>query len=404
MEFDATTLANALRGEEVARANLSATQAEYDRAQQLADRKNTGRTIFSALGNNAARARGRQQVSDLQPRLSEARKQAAETYGAKDLYSAELGADKLAYSRGRNEKQDALNAANTEYRQEQDTLNREWQEGAPNRALKLATNQQNLKKDNFSGSGTLYENLTTGDKITAFMTPSGPVDAAGSPISTDFTPVQSSGGSSGGGGRTAVGPKRDAVEHLNMRGAVDRIATTASSFNNDDHFELQSSMKRFKTKLALSLTPSQWEQFVEGEMKGKSDNIRNFLLQVRKLGARERNALFGSALTNTEYKSSETFSPAAQAVAMKEMMRRISLIDAEAVEGLENIDYVNKTGYGQKEYSALDEWEKEQKTPETSTSTEGLQTNANGWVLHEDAEGNQAYVNPNDPNQYEEVN
>jgi len=120
MEFDANKLAQALRGEQAAKAELSTQQAQMQRGQGLVD--NTpggGRNILAALSGNMDRQRGRELVADTRPRLKQATAQYADKYGAEKMFNAERQAADTAYSRGRDTDEDARQAEQQGYDREQ---------------------------------------------------------------------------------------------------------------------------------------------------------------------------------------------------------------------------------------------------------------------------------------------
>jgi hypothetical protein len=385
MEFDAKSLAAALRGEEAARANLAAMQDEQKQAQAMATRQNTGKTIFSALGNNAVRSRGMSQVKEIQPRLAKARQQAASTYGAKDLHNAARVAEQTEYSRGRDTASDqqsaaalALTAENRAIQEAQDAAalqltaeNRVTQEAqdaaalqltAENRASEQAAAQAKLdrelaaekakialEQERYDAKEVVRENALTASVAAAGETKrleaeeverevaQQEFENAQQLIENDLaTRIQDP--------TERAGAQKESFEHFSSRAAVDSIAKTAAEFTPEEVATLQGFRQRFGRQLAQAVIPNDFQQMIEGEYKTYTPRVKKFLNQVRSENAAIRHALFGAALTPTEKASGETHLLGATGLALDDIMLRLGEVDGKAVRGLQSLDNAYSPG------------------------------------------------------------
>ena len=367
MEFDAKSLAAALRGEEAARANLAAMQDEQKQAQAMATRQNTGKTIFSALGNNAVRSRGMSQVKDLQPRLAKARQQAASTYGAKDLHNAARVAEQTKYSRGRDTASDQQSAAALELTAE----NRAIQEAQDAAALQLtaenlASTQAAaqakldrelaaekakiaLEQERYDAKEVVRENALTASVAAAEETKR--LDAeeverevAQQEFEKEQKRIENDLATRIKDPTERAGAQKESFEHFSSRAAVDDIAQTVAEFTPEEVATLQGFRQRFGRQLAQAVIPNDFQQMIEGEYKTYTPRVKKFLNQVRSENAAIRHALFGAALTPTEKASGETHLLGATGLALDDIMLRLGEVDAKAVRGLQALDNAYSPG------------------------------------------------------------
>jgi len=335
MEFDANRLAQALRGEQAAKAELATQQAQMQRGQGLVD--NTpggGRNIFAALSGNMDCQRGREMVSDSAPRLKQATQKYAQRYGAEKLYNAEKQADQTQYSRDQDASQAAIQADNTRYE-------REWQGGALGRAVEQARQVNSLTANDFNGGGDVYEDTTDPSRTeVAFMTDKGPVDERGNPVNLDGMVKRdtSAGGGGGAGWRSRAAAEGEAYKLYNQRSGAAAASQIAQDFSSEDLAQLEDLQPRLARALAEAATPAAFTEMLKGEFSSVSPKMREFLNEINLGGSVLRNSLFGSALTTNEERNSNSFIANAPGIRLSAILRRLGTVDNTASRGLINLD------------------------------------------------------------------
>ena len=363
MELNTNDLASALRGEAAAKAQLNAQQAKMEQAQQLVNTAaptNQNRTIFDALNANMDRQRGREMQSATEPRLKQARARAAQTYGAGQIYSEGVRQENQGYSR----EQSRLKQAREKRIREQN-LTREDEQLATKQTREDSKNA--AARTEMRGDPTLFRNDTTGDELNVIMTDNGPVDSQGNRVNlAGFRKVDDANSKNAAyGGRSRAAAEREALNLYNRRSSVDSLASIALEFTDTEIKELQDIRSRLGKKIALAVTPQDFEQVVEGEFEGYTPKIKAFMNELRRGGAQLRNDLFGSALSKNEARSSEGFSSAAGGLSLSDIMLRLGTLDDRTVENLTNLDAAYNEDFStRRQYETMSAYRRRQKEGE----------------------------------------
>jgi len=397
MEFDANKLAQALRGEQAAQAELSTQQAQMQRGQGLVD--NTpggGRNILAALSGNIDRQRGREMVSDTRPRLKQATEQYANTFGAEKMFNAQRQADATAYS----QRQDT---AETARQAEQQVYDRGQTAGALGRTMAEMRAKRDLEGGDVQGRPVAFVNRNDpNDIITAFETGNqGYQTAEGRPLTDNYIPYEKEDGIADFGSRGGVSTIKNITANLDRIGQVDNAIKIAKDFTEDDFRTLTDSTELLKEGLKTAISPEQFDQFVKDNATSFSPRVRGFMEQVSFLSSAQRAELFGAALTALERADSQKYSPAATNAALDTIVRRLGLFDTDSRMKLRNV----KTATGRDievEYTALADFNASREGAGAPAAAATPPTNAQGWTLMTDAQGNRAYVSP-DGSDFEEV-
>lgn len=258
---DINTLATALRTGGKATADLRDLEAQMKGARALENTaRPEARSILSGLVANMDRQRGREQVADLSPRLAKARAIAAENAGAEALYNAATSAEKEQYDR-------------------------QWQEGANDRALSLARAKYDMRAG--EARPGKYKNVNTGDVATLNVNSrTGQLMLDGQPVKgSDWVayerPLSSGSGSGSGSG---------AEEH-NGGGMIGMLEEAFSDEFANPAFGLP-----FAGEISNTLS-TEAPAAATKDMKDRQNWWGNF---ERFWSMPIRHDMFGSALTNTE--------------------------------------------------------------------------------------------------------
>jgi hypothetical protein len=350
MEFDANRLAQALRGERTAKAELSTQQAQMQRGQDLVDNTPSGgRNIFSALSGNMDRQRGRELISSTRPRLKRATEQYANAAGAGKMYDARQQAEQKQYDRERDTTSDALKAEQQEYDRGQTA-------GALGRTMAEMRAKRGVEGGDKQGRPVDFVNRNDPtDIITAFETKNqGYQTAEGTPLTDEYKLYEEPASEGSGGGRRSplARAQTEALKQYKIRGNADRIAGVAKDFTPAEVKTLEDLRGRLGKSLAKAVTPLAFTAILEGEFDSYTPRIRTFLNQVRSGSAEVRNQLFGSALTATETESSNGFLAGADGLKLSDIMRRINQIDKTSADTLNSLDASGgEAGYSFADYN-----------------------------------------------------
>ena len=314
MEMSADKLAEALRGEAAAKANLEAQQDQMQQADALINgERRPGSGIFGALSNNLKRSRGYEQRREVEPRLKQARQAYAQSYGAKQIYETQVGEENRRLTRARQAEQDRIAADQIAYGRGQDEqdINREDAE------IERGLNEVN-------SVATFIDTLNPdAPPVRGHITAQGAFDAQGNPLPGNF--VEQQGGRNPGG----VEGYRDLTTNLNTIGRVDNAIRVAQDFTADDFKSLVSSTT-LKEGLKSSMSPEVFDQFIQANASSFSPRVKAFMERVAFLSAAQRKEFFGAALTAMERADSQKYTPAATSAALEAIIRRLGLFDQDA--------------------------------------------------------------------------
>ena len=317
MEMSADKLAEALRGEAAAKANLEAQQDQMQQADALiTGERRPGSGIFGALGNNFKRSRGYEQRREVEPRLKQARQAYAQSYGAKPIYEAQVGEENRRLTRARQAEQDRIAADKIAYGREQDEqdINREDAE------IERGLNEVN--------SVTTFIDTLNPDAppIRGRITAQGAFDAQGNPLPGNFVEQRTQQGGREPGG---VGGDKAITTNLNTIGRVDNAIQVAQGFTADDFKSLVSSTT-LTEGLKSSMSPEVFDQFIQANASSFSPRVKAFMERVAFLSSAQRKEFFGAALTAMERADSQKYTPAATSAALEAIIRRLGLFDQDA--------------------------------------------------------------------------
>jgi len=263
---DVNALASALRTQGRTAADVKGLEEQMAEALAL---RNTARpearSMLSGMLANMDRQQGREQVSELQPQLDFARQQAADAGNAQALYNAQVNAD------------------NTAYQQDRDTINDQWRQGGNDRALKLWAAKRNAQAGDASAGK--YQNTKTNEVATLQVNDrTGQLELDGQPVKgTDWVKYERplSSGKGGKGGK----------DEAKGTGMINMLADAFTDDYANPAFGIP--MAGDLSNYAAAESPI----LANANMKDRQNWWGNF---ERFWSMPIRHDMFGSALTNTE--------------------------------------------------------------------------------------------------------
>jgi len=315
--MSADKLAEALRGEAAAKANLEAQQDRMQQANALINgERRPGSGLFGALSNNLRRSRGYEQRREVEPLLKQARQAYTQRYGSKQIYEAQVSEENSRLNRARQAEQDRIAADKIAYgrRQDEQDINREDAE------IERGLNEVN-------SVATFIDTLNPdAPPVRGRITAQGAFDAQGNPLPGNFVEQSTQqGGRNPGGvkGFTAL------TTNLNTIGRVDNAIRVAQDFTADDFKSLVSSTT-LTEGLKSAMTPEVFEQFIQTNASSFSPRVKAFMERVAFLSSAQRKEFFGAALTVMERADSQKYTPAATSAALEAIIRRLGMFDEDA--------------------------------------------------------------------------
>jgi hypothetical protein len=138
------------------------------------------------------------------------------------------------------------------------------------------------------------------------------------PVKTEVGNVDLTGG--------GYGSSKDVtLQKAQYRGmwTANEIMGQANKFTTADKTQLNSGLDRLKQLAIKGFSPQLVKAFVSEELSGYSPAVKKFFVELSRMSAEERHALFGSALTKTETESSEDFMARVQGLSLDSLLSRI---------------------------------------------------------------------------------
>ena len=160
-----------------------------------------------------------------------------------------------------------------------------------------------------------------GDELVWAMTQSGPVNPyTGERVNLEgFEPPAKGVSRYGFGQLRAKDQTLASNAFAGIRKATD-IKNLAKDFTQGD---VDSLNKVFQNTAIKAMTPAQFENYVQNNWKNLSPRVKKFYSKSKALGAEQRHALFGAALTKREGASAESFIVGADGLNLGDGMIRI---------------------------------------------------------------------------------
>lgn len=327
MELSPDYLANALRQEAGAKAELQAQQAQQQRLQQQADAPipQAGRngSFLDTVAGYVRRDRMNDKLNQMQPKLKRAREQYAQNYGSGDIYDARV--DRAAAEE--EQRRYALKRARQQRLDQQET----------------ARDQRNYKAEQreITHLGTFLDPADpTKPAINAFRRADGSVvDSEGNPVSLRGLEERgSAAGGGGGSGRVYSWEQKRASELYDRMSNIERAMSISEDFTPEELATLEDLQPRLKKAAIKAVTPEAFTELVKGEYDDMTPRMREFMNEVAYGGSQLRNELFGSALTTNEQRSSNEFIANAPGIRLSAIKRRLGTTFKDARDGLQNLD------------------------------------------------------------------
>lgn len=122
--------------------------------------------------------------------------------------------------------------------------------------------------------------------------------------------------------------------------ALNGISTVAKSLSPEGMAVLNRPLMDAAVKAA---TPAAFEQYVQNNMRGYPQEVKDYLMRVNEFSVKIRNQYFGSALTMNEQQIAETFLPSAAGLGLDDIMLRIDGLAGSYGGLLQSIDGVHGT-------------------------------------------------------------
>lgn len=184
----------------------------------------------------------------------------------------------------------------------------------------IAEDARRSNAQQFRGGMEVWTN-DDGETVEFAMTGEGPKDSQGNPVDlSGFRPVEkTTAGRFGISNLPAAGQREVAGVYGNIRKAQD-IKSIAGDMTQEDADSLNNV---FANRSIQAMTPMEFENFVTNNMRNFSPRVKRFLEATASLGAEQRHALFGAALTRAEKGSAERFIVGADGLDLGDGLSRV---------------------------------------------------------------------------------
>lgn len=223
----------------------------------------------------------------------------------------------------------------------------EYEQALKNQAFKqnemMAQQARDDRANDIRGNMEVWEDKD-GNEVVVGMTADGPVDSERRPMTLEgFRPTQKIGANTksrsgyGKWGLSAPASKKVEDSYAKIISASN-IKKMASEFTQSDADTLNAPAL---SQAISTVTPEAWENYVKNNQRNWSPRVTRLMNAMSALGAEQRNALFGAALTKQEGGYSERFIVGADGLDLGDSMLRLdNLVDMEKAT-LEAIDRAN---------------------------------------------------------------
>ena len=292
-------LTQALRQGAQNKANLAGLDERYGRAETLSNTSNAtvdkhGQVSpLRIIGDMIGQSQGRRQMRELSPQREEARQGMADNAYALPLYKAQRDeqAATQAQTNYENTAEAKIVAANSLARAKaaQDKLKRDREDQKAPLVTKVSPDgrERTVRYNAQTGTATL-----DGQVIPNFSEWTDPVKK-----NQEVT-------------RGSYGGKafdKKSAEYLDAINRVDTVYGHMTNVTPEQEQMMNSPVHRAKMAAISTLSPQEFLGLAENQFSGYDEATQAMLIALNSMSAEERNRLFGAALTETEYKNSQTF-------------------------------------------------------------------------------------------------
>ena len=292
-------LTAALQRKSQATAKLEGVNEDYSRATALRDQDLMG-AYNPKLGNYGTGDLGTvlrgvesimagNKAKELKPQRMAARQEVANTENALPLWNAERMLEKEATEKSRYDARTTAEAAK-EAKSDARYIAEQKVKKNSRKSEDLIGLDGVVQRYDVGPDGKVYDNgVEVGDRS----------DYPKAPTKTQEV--------SNAGGYGGKGDDKESRAYRNTIRNIDYVYSLMADVKPEQEKMLNSTGYRAKMALLETMTPQAFDALVKERFAGYDDATRKMMISLHSMSSRERNRLFGSALTKPEIKSSQDF-------------------------------------------------------------------------------------------------